>query len=163
MCYFCISFNTPLLTTHLDGEGFSPAAMGFFLMVVSISYGGTIFCIDFLTNRFSKRGVVFFGMILQNLGINLTGFNSLGHWQMTMLFTIMGLIIFGIGTAMITIPLLPEILDAIDENPRWRGNINEEILQNNVSGYFIFCQATGETCGPLASSFLKLHIRFRPA
>lgn len=36
-------------------------------------------------------------------------------------------------------------------------------MHNNVSGYFIVCQAIGEILGPLSSSFLKLQFRFRPA
>lgn len=75
----------------------------------------------------------------------------------------LGLVLFGVGTAMVTIPVMPEILEAIEKNPLLRGTFNELTMQNNVAGYFIVCQAIGETCGPLSSSFLKLQYSFRPA
>lgn len=132
-------------------------------MTVSVAYGATISFIGHITSRYSKRGVVFFGLVIQNVGINVTGFDNRGDWKLTVGFTLLGLVLFGVGTAMVTIPIMPEILEAIEEHPKHRDGFNELVMQNNVAGYFIVCQAVGETCGPLTSSFLKLHYRFRPA
>jgi hypothetical protein len=50
----------------------------------------------------------------------------------------MGLAIFGIGMGFVTLPVMPEILDSIDEDPRFI-NKDEQLLYNNCSGYFIVC------------------------
>lgn len=73
------------------------------------------------------------------------------------------MVLLGIGTAMVTIPVMSEIMEAIEQHPKWKGKFNEFVMQNNVSGYFIVCQALGETVGPLTSSSLRLHLHFRPA
>ena len=73
-----------------------------------------------------------------------------------------GLAIFGSGSAMVTIPVMPEILDAIEERKDLTENMNEIMLHNNVSGYFVMCQGLGESLGPFTSSMLENKIDFRP-
>ena len=119
VCYFCMSYNTPLLTTHLDDLGFSPAFMGLSLVSVSISYGTMITCVPCLTRMISKRGCIMIGMIIMNVGINITGWFNRGDWRLTAFFTIMGLIIFGGGAALVTIPIMPEILESIESSPKF--------------------------------------------
>ena len=60
--------------------------------------------------------------------MNITGYSYKDNWQYTLVFTILGLILFGCGAALVTIPLMPEILEGIEDHPRWRGQFNEEIL-----------------------------------
>jgi len=52
----------------------------------------------------------------------------MGNWHLTVLFTIVGLVLFGCGMAMVTIPVMPEILEGIEEHPNWKGKFNEEVL-----------------------------------
>ena len=93
----------------------------------------------------------------------MTGITYGDSKYFTLILVLLGLVLLGCGTAMVTIPIMPEILEGIEDHPRWQGQFDEEILQNNVAGYFIVCQAIGETVGPLTSSFVKLQFRFRPA
>jgi hypothetical protein len=44
----------------------------------------------------------------------------------------------GIGMGFVTIPVMPEILDSIEEDPRFI-NYDEQHLYNICSGYFIVC------------------------
>lgn len=109
-----MSYNTPLLTTHLDSLGFSPAFMGISLIAVSISYGSMITCVPILTKKMSKRGCIMTGMVIMNVGINITGWFNRGDWRLTAFFTILGLVIFGGGCALVTIPVMPEILESVE-------------------------------------------------
>jgi hypothetical protein len=63
---------------------------------------------------------------------------------------------------MVTIPIMPEILDSIEERKDLSENMNEHVLHNNLSGYFVMCQGLGESLGPLTSSVLERKIEFRP-
>lgn len=80
VCYFAISFNTPLFTTHLDSLGFSPSFVGLILVLLAISYGAMISMVDCVTEKYSKRGAICFGLIIQNIGINITGWDNCGNW-----------------------------------------------------------------------------------
>jgi hypothetical protein len=45
----------------------------------------------------------------------ITGTDEIRNWKHVGFFTCLGLSIFGFGVAAITIPVLPEMLDAIEE------------------------------------------------
>ena len=46
---------------------------------------------------------------------------------------------FGMGFAMITIPVMPEILEGIEERKDISDNMDEDTLYNNLAGYFVVC------------------------
>lgn len=111
-----------------------------------------------VTSKVSKRGCIFIGLTMQATGIVISGQGSLFNYGNAGIFAIIGLTIFGFGTTFVTIPIMPEILDSIDER---KTNYNEIALQNRVSGYFIVCQGLGESAGPLVSSILEKAYGFR--
>ena len=55
---------------------------------------------------------------------------------------------------MITIPVLPEMLDSIEEDPSISGRYDLESIENFISGLFIGFQSLGEATGPITSSIL---------
>lgn len=63
--------------------------------------------------------------------------------------------IFGIGFSMITIPVMPEILEGIEVRKDISENIDENVLYNNLAGYFVVMQAAGESSGPALSASLN--------
>ena len=69
----------------------------------------------------------------------ISGIENVKGWYNPGFFALIGLSIFGFGTAMVTIPVLPEILDAVEENEKLSKNMDEEKLYNHVSGYFVVC------------------------
>lgn len=56
---------------------------------------------------------------------------------------------------MVTIPVMPEILESIEEASK-DSSFDEQALYNSVSGYFVVCQGIGESFGPLTSALLSL-------
>lgn len=52
ICYFGISFFSPLINSHLDDLGYSPAFLGLTLVIVTLAYSMTIVIIDYITDRF---------------------------------------------------------------------------------------------------------------
>ena len=104
--------------------------------------------------------MLFLGLLFQSSGVLITGTDELSTWYNPGFFVIFGLIIFGFATAMVTIPVMPEILDAIEEANEGE-DFNEESLHNNLSGYFVVAQGLGESLGPLTSSLLENRYEFR--
>lgn len=70
----------------------------------------------------------------------------------------MGLCIVGFATAMIVIPIFPEMLHSIEEKfPQLRG----DELNNVSSGYFNSFLGVGEAIGPICASVLTHNFGFR--
>jgi len=134
--FFSMSGNLPLISTHLAELGFSPAFIGFGVVLVSIIFGFMIPISIKFTEKISKRGCILIGLVLMSIGISVMGIDNQGKWRLTAIFSILGLTIFGSSIALVAIPLMPEILESIEE--RFGGQYNELVMQNNISGYFIF-------------------------
>lgn len=69
LLYIVMSFNTPLLSNHIDGSGYSPIFMGVAMMSASIFFVIIMFIVPWLTTKISKKGVLFIGLIIQSVGI----------------------------------------------------------------------------------------------
>ena len=160
MAYFVMSFNTPLLTDHLDEFDYSPVYVGTSMIIGSLSYVASMPISTLLKKIMSKKGVLFIGLTIQSTGVIITGIDQFNHWQNPLFFSILGCTFVGLGSGVAMIPIMPEILEGIEE--RFQNNYDEITLHNNMAGYFICCQAIGETLGPLMSSVLKKSIEFRP-
>ena len=52
-------------------------------------------------------------------------------------FIFIGLCIMGLSTSLCTIPCLPEMLEAIEEDPAFDNRYDEEELENIISGLFV--------------------------
>mmetsp|Transcript_11514 Transcript_11514/g.17353 ORF Transcript_11514/g.17353 Transcript_11514/m.17353 type:complete len:134 (+) Transcript_11514:905-1306(+) len=133
-----MSYNTPLLSNHLNDIGYTPTFFGFGMVIVSICYASSFKVVRFLTTYMSKRGVLFVGLLMQSSGVLITGTDGLSNWYNPGFFVVVGLIIFGFATAMVTIPVMPEILDAIEEEKQAE-DLNEKSLHENLAGYFVVC------------------------
>ena len=57
----------------------------------------------------------------------------LGLWD-SPIITVIGLCVLGFGSGMIIIPILPEMLECVEE---FFPEMDEELVQNNLSGLFI--------------------------
>jgi len=55
---------------------------------------------------------------------------------------------------MVSIPVLPEMLEAIEEDPEVAKKYDVETIENFISGLFISFQSIGEAVGPICSSYL---------
>jgi MFS family permease len=66
----------------------------------------------------------------------------------------------GFGAGMIIIPVLPEMIESIEEK---YPEMDENALHNIISGLFIAFQGVGETAGPMAGSLFVELYGFRKA
>jgi len=116
LTYLVMSFNVPLISNHLTAEGYSPAFTGVSMAAVSITYIAAMPFVFYLSDRISRRGVILIGLTLLLNGMLITGLDKIYSFSNPGAFTIIGLSVFGFGFAQISIPVMPEILEAIEED-----------------------------------------------
>ena len=112
--YFVISYNLPLLNTHFDAIGYSPEFIGFIITFASFSFIGSIFVLRCLNKCMKKRGILFFGLLIQSIGVLIAGIETSLETNLTTSYIIIGCVMFGMGSGLVTIPCMPEILDCIE-------------------------------------------------
>lgn len=160
--YFVMCFNTPLISNHLDESGFSPIFMGMSMISASIFYILSMPIVSYMGKKMSKKGILFIGLSIQSIGVLISGIDKIKNWYKPGFFSLFGISLIGLGTGCAMIPIMPEILEGLEDDERFTGNYDEITLHNNIAGYFICFQALGEALGPLVSSLLERGIEFRP-
>lgn len=151
----------PAFAVHMQKYGFSPAFIGFCFAVPGIIYAALSPLMYLFTERLPKRAVILIGIVLMSIGMFFVGTSKSLGLENNPAMIILGLMIIGAAAGMISIPVLPEMLEAIEErNDR---NYNVEELNNYISGIFVTCTGLGEFIGPVLSSFLNEKYGFREA
>ena len=108
--------------------------------------------------------MVSFGVWISGIGgiKNLQKYDTFKyHFNTPYAFSILGACVFGFGFGFITIPVLPEIMEGVEE--KYGDTYNVKIFTDNMSGYFIVSQAMGEFLGPMLCEIAKKKMHFRPA
>ena len=149
----------PAFSLHMKKYGFSPVFIGFCFAVPGILYAALSPLMYLLTERWPKRAVIIFGILLMSIGMFFIGTSPLLGLDNSPRLIMVGLVIIGTASGMISIPVLPDILEAIAE--RTDKNFNQEELNNYISGIFVMCNGMGEFIGPVLSSFLNDRYGFR--
>lgn len=158
VCYFAFSYNTPILNNHLLKLDYSPSFFGAAISMAAFFFAVAIPVIGKMTVRMNKRGVIFLGFLIQVSGVIITGMDECLGYYNPGFFVVLGLSIFGFGTAMISIPIMPEALEGVENK---YNDYNEFILENNISGYYVTFQGIGETMGPMTSSILEKYLELQ--
>lgn len=70
-------------------------------------------------------------------------------------YVFIGLCIVGISAGMVSIPVLPEMLECIEEDDELNETYDQNSIENFISGLFISFQSLGEALGPIISSYLS--------
>jgi MFS family permease len=71
--------------------------------------------------------------------------------------------VLGFGISFVSIPVLPEMLDAIEEDEALAEEFDRELVENITSGLFISFGALGEAIGPVVSAHLAEAYGFQTA
>ena len=151
----------PAFSVHMAKYGFSPAFIGFCFAVPGVIYAAISPLMYLFTERLPKRAVILIGIILMSIGMFFVGTSKSLGLENNPAMIILGLMIIGASAGMISIPVLPEMLEAIDE--QGMKNYNLEELDNFISGIFVTSTGVGEFIGPVLSSFLNERYGFREA
>jgi MFS family permease len=118
----------------LEKFGYTAVFIGFSFAIPTLIYASTGPLVYILTSKIRKRGVIFLGYALLCLSCFVTGPSKLLGIYNSPAFIIFGLAIMGFGAGMIIIPVLPEMIEAIEEE---HPDFDEAELHNIISGLFI--------------------------
>jgi len=148
-----IQFMAPAFSVHMAKYGFSPAFIGICFAVPGIIYAALSPLMYLFTERLPKRAVILIGILMMSVGMFFVGTSKALGLENNPAMIILGLMIIGAAAGMISIPVLPEMLEAIEERNDRKYNLEE--LNNYISGIFVTCTGLGEFIGPVLSSFLN--------
>ena len=85
--------------------------------IPSILYACTCPFVYLLTAKTEKRGIIVIGFLFISVALlMIAGNEDIRYYNKETVFIIWGLIVIGVSTGMVTIPVLPEMLDAIAED-----------------------------------------------
>lgn len=132
-----MSANAPLVNIHLDILGYSPIFSGLMFSLVCLVYALSMPLVAEMRTVIPKRGVIVIGLSLMGSGVFITGIPHIGSYYNPGLMAILGFCMFGTGMGMVTIPVMPEILEGVEA--RYGQTFKEKELYNHLAGYFIMC------------------------
>ena len=141
--------------------GFSPAFIGLCFAIPGIIYAALSPLMYLMTERMPKRAVMIIGIFMLSIGMFCVGTSKYFGLENNPGMIMLGLMIIGTSAGMISIPVLPEMLEAIELREDLR--YDPEGLENYISGVFVICTGLGEAIGPMLSSSLNEAYGFRIA
>ena len=70
-----------------------------------------------LTSKVKKRGIIICGFVIISIAMQMIGGSNLIYeFQKQPVFIFLGLVLMGLSAGMITIPVLPEMLESIEDD-----------------------------------------------
>jgi MFS family permease len=106
-----------------------------------------------------KRFVIIIGIILMAIGNFFVGTSEIFGAENDSDMILLGLCFIGLAAAIMTIPVLPEMLESIEHCQD--ETYDPEELNNVISGLFVTSTGLGETVGPILASVLVEIYDFR--
>ena len=159
LVFGAIGFGQPTLALHLASyEGFTKFWVGFYFAMPCIAYILNTIMVSKYCEYMPRKSIIFIGLALLSMSLYLIGTSPMLGIKDTKQTIFGGLMLLGFSAAMITIPLLPEVLYAIEQK---FPNLAGEELNNVISGYFNSCMGIGEAVGPITAGMLVEIYGFR--
>lgn len=110
-----IQYLAPNLAVHLHNYGYTPEQIGVAYGIPAILYACTCPFMFLLTQRIKKRGIILIGFIMITIAmLMIGGSDQLFEFQKQPVFIFLGLCIIGLSAGMISIPVMPEMLESIE-------------------------------------------------
>ena len=157
-----VQFVSPNLAIHLHDFGYSPSMIGAAYAIPAILYATSCPFMYLLTAKMQKRGIILIGFVMITIAMLMIGgsesIQMFEHNGSVPIF--LGLMIIGLSLSMISIPVLPEMLDCIEEDEELAAMYDSQTLENVISGLFVSFQSLGESLGPVFGAYLTDHFNF---
>jgi len=145
----------------LHSFGFTPTFIGVCFAVPGIIYAALAPLMYLFTARAPKRAVILLGVLLLAVGMFFIGTSKSFGLENNPAMIMIGLMIFGGSLAIMSIPVLPEMMEAVETLSL--KHYNGEELDNYISGVFVVSNGIGEAIGPILSAHLNDDYGFREA
>lgn len=135
LVYLGLTFLMPILSIRLKEFEYSTVYIGLAFAIPTLCYAIASTCVFQITKALSKRTTIFMGLFLMSLSLFMIGPSTLIGFVKEDTMILIGLGIMGVGAGMIIIPVMPEMIEAIEQDPKF--DYDEEDLNENISGMFI--------------------------
>jgi hypothetical protein len=113
--YGAVTFIYPIMALHLEQFGFHTMFIGFSFAIPTLIYASTAPLIFLLTERYKKSAVIFMGYLLMCVSLFFIGPSKLLEFYNSSGYILLGLSIMGFGAGMITIPIMSEMIESVEE------------------------------------------------
>ena len=147
-----VQFLAPSLSLHLQNYGYTPDFISLCFCIPSILYASIAPFMYLLTSRMPKRFVIQLGITLMGFGMFFVGTSKLMGFENDADFVLAGLCMIGVAAGMIAIPVLPEMLESIEEKEEL--GYDPDKMTDVISSLFVTSTGVGEAIGPIVSSLL---------
>ena len=107
----------------------------------------------------SKRSVIILGIFFMSIGNFFVGTSEIFGAEEDSEMIFIGLSFIGLAAAIMTIPILPEMIESIEQD--LEEDYDPEDLNNILSSLFVTSTGIGETVGPILASVLTKIYDFR--
>ena len=119
---------------HISSYGYTPVMVGISYAIPALLFALTCPFIYLLTDRMRKRGLILIGWLCIVVALLMVGGSSwieafYNNDQMIFL----GLVVIGLSAGMISIPILPEMLEAIEEDEQLGQKYDRDLIENATS------------------------------
>ena len=112
-----LQFLAPNLAVHIASYGYSAEVVGVSYGIPGILFAITCPFVHKLTQRVERRGVILVGWMMIILAmLMLGGTNWIPGFYNNSDLIFVGLMIIGLSAGMVSIPILPEMLEAVEED-----------------------------------------------
>lgn len=117
-----LQYLAPNIATHLSGFGFPPEVIGVALGSPAILYASTCPFVHLLTARWRKRGIIIVGYVFVAVGMLMVGGSRIlpGVSEKLSQFVFLGMCVIGAAAGLISIPILPEMMEVYEEDAKLR-------------------------------------------
>jgi len=148
---FAINFIAPTFSVHMKKYGFSPAFIAFCFCVPAIFYASLSPIMYLLVEKISRRATIFMGILALGVGMAFIGTSKMLGLENNPALIILGLMILGTASGMVSVPVLPDMLEAVQE-AKFKYDMHE--LENRITSLFCLATGIGEVMGPIIGSSL---------
>ena len=134
-------FFEPFLTVDLSSIGFNENYVGFYFGIFALAYTVMSFMVGPLTKRLRPSTLSFASYIIIAVGCSLFGPSSIldnpeqsNYLKSRRIYAIIGLLLLGIGTGLVSVPILVDLVASIKESRPFSQEVNDR-----ASGLFTMC------------------------
>jgi hypothetical protein len=124
--FAALTFLMPIMSVNLKEDGFGEVFIGCCFALPTFFYVVASTFVYALCQRWSKRTVIFIGFLLIASALSMIGPSHFVPVDKEGIFIILGLSTLGMAGGFVVIPIMPELLESIEEDESI--NVDEDEL-----------------------------------
>ena len=137
-----LQYLAPTLALHLHDFGYNQTIIGLSYGIPAILYACTTPFVYLLAQKMQKRGLMLIGLIVIAISMLMIGgsdfLDEIVNFNKQPVFVFLGLTLVGLSAGLVTIPVLPEMLESVESDKELAEKFDLAGMESLISGLFIF-------------------------